>query len=444
MLGITHQGRNALRYSFSHIPMYPTALEAMAAVMKEGQHVYVQGMAATPTYLTNAMTEYGIQEKLRNINVYHMHTEGPCPYVQPGALQYFRSKSFFVGENVRKAIADGRAEYLPTMFVDLPALIRNKKIPVNTVLLQTSPPDENGFCSLGTSVEGTAAAMEVADNVICQINRFVPRTRGDSLVHISAMTGVVYKDAPLYTKHVKAASKKDEDIGHLIATNLVDDDATLQLGIGNIPNSVLAQLGSHKNLGIHSEMFSDGVIPLVKSGVVNGASKTLDTGKLVATFLVGSQELFDFVDNNPNVEMRDVAYTNDPHIVRQQKKMTSINSAIEVDMTGQVCADSIGTRVYSGFGGQVDFVRGAELSEGGKAIIALHSRTPNGKAKIVPCLQSGAGVITTRAHVDYIVTEYGISSLRGKTIGERARQLRDIAHPDDREAIDKAIWEQKL
>lgn len=413
------------------VPTTTTAQEAMR-VLQSGQNIFVQGMAATPTHLTTAMTDYGISSKLQNMSVFHMHTEGVCPYVMPEPSKIFRCKTFFVSQNVRSAIHEGRAEYLPSFMGDIPRLFRKNVIPLDVALIQTTPPDENGYCSLGPSVESTFSAIEKAKHVICQINRQMPRTFGDALVHVSRMDQLVIHDDPLHTSMPRDPRPEDREIGRLIATHLVKDGDTLQMGIGNIPNMVLEQLEHHKDMGIHSEMFSDGLIPLIKSGVVNNRRKTINTGKIIVSFLVGSQRLFDFVDKNPLIEMRDVAYTNDPHVIRQHDHMTAINSAIEVDLTGQVCSDSIGTRIYSGFGGQLDFIRGAGLAEGGKAIIALHSRTSKGEARIVPFVHDGAGIVTTRAHVNYVVTEYGIASLAGLTINERARALIQIAHPDDR------------
>ena len=432
-----------LAHTFRKSPKTTTVEEAIK-VIQSGNNVFVQGMAATPTYLTTKMTEYGMKEKLDNINVYHMHTEGHCPYVEQEASKRFHCKTFFVSQNVRDAINDGRAEYLPTFMSDIPNLFRKNVIPLDVALVQASPPDAYGFCSLGTSVESSLSAIEKAKHVICQINKHVPRTGGDAIVHVSAMDQLVYHNAPLYTSKPKDPSPEDVEIGRLIATHLVKDGATIQLGIGNIPNMVLEQLTGHKNLGIHSEMFSDGVIPLIRSGVVNNTAKTLNAGKIVVSFLVGTQNLFDFVNENPIVEMRDVAYTNDPHIIRQHKDMTAINSAIEVDITGQVCSDSIGTRIYSGFGGQLDFIRGAGLADGGKAIIALHSRTSKGEPRIVPSIHDGGGIVTTRAHVNYVVTEYGIASLIGKTINERTTELIKIAHPDDRSMLSKSAMRRKL
>lgn len=401
-------------------------------VLKSKNNVFVQGMAATPTFLTRIMTEWGISNKLDDINVYHLHTEGECPYIKKEARPHFRCRNFFTGQNVRSAIEKGYAEYVPVFMSDVPSLFRRKIIPLDVALVQMSPPDKDGLCSLGPSVEASFSAIENAKHVICQINKNIPRTLGDALVHIDNVDTIVEHDSPLYTSISKKPQAEDAVIGRLIATHLVPDGATLQIGIGSIPNMVLNELFAHKDIGIHSEMFSDGVVDLINNGVVTNSKKKLDAGKLVASFLMGSPAFFEFVNDNPIVEMRDAAYTNNPFVIKEHNHMIAINSAIEVDITGQVCSDSIGTRIYSGFGGQLDFMYGASIAEHGKAIIALHSRTSKGKPRIVPYLKKGAGVVTTRGHVDYIVTEHGIASLRGKSIQQRVRSLIDIAHPNDR------------
>jgi len=412
--------------------------------LSSNMNVFVQGMAATPSFLTKIMTEWGISQKLSNINVYHLHTEGECPYIQPQAQPHFKCKNFFVGHNMRQAIKDGVAEYIPVFMSDVPRLFRKEKIKLDLALVQMSPPDSFGVCSLGPSVEATLAAIEKSKHVVCQINKNIPRTQGDALIHINNVDTIIENDTPIYMSANKQPTQEDITIGKLISTNLIPDGATLQLGIGNIPNMVLNELRSHKNIGIHSEMFSDGVVELIKEGVVNNSKKTLDPGRLVVSFLVGSSKLFDFVHNNSMVEMRDAAYTNNPYVIMKQDNMIAINSAIEIDLTGQVCSDSIGTHIYSGFGGQLDFMYGSSLSSGGKAIIALHSRTSTGKPRIVPFLYNGGGVVTTRGHVNYVATEYGIVSLCGKSINERARALIQIAHPEDREMLETEAKKRKL
>lgn len=424
-------------------PMLATAKETMN-VIKSGHRVWVQGMAMTPTLLTSAMTDHAVENKLRDIHVYHLHTEGPCPYVSPEASKIFKTKSCFMGSNVRQAVSDGRADYVPCLLSDLPRMIRQDIIPIDVALVQASPPDQDGYCSLGTSVESTLAAIEKANTVICQINDNVPRLGGDARLHFSTFDYLVENHNPLYTVNAKPITDDEAKIGELIANNLIPDGATLQMGIGSIPDAVLSLLGNHRDLGVHTEMFSDGVVPLVQSGVINNRLKTLDRGKMVASFIVGSQNLFNFIDNNPVVEMRDVAYTNDPNTISQQNKMISINSCIQIDITGQVCADSIGTRMYSGTGGQVDFVYGSSIAPGGKSIIAITARSKKGQPRIVPLLTEGSGVVTTRSHVQYVVTEYGIASLRGKSLRERCQELIKIAHPDDQDALKNAAKQRGL
>ncbi|CAM9293651.1 unnamed protein product [Choristocarpus tenellus] len=350
----------------------------------------------------------------------------------------------FLGANVRQATHEGRADYLPIFLSETPLLFRRGIIPLDVAMVQVSPPDRHGYCSLGTSVDCTRAALQCAKVVIGQVNKHMPRTHGDGIIHVSNFDMIVGYDNPIYSSEPKELGTTDIKIGNLIAENLVEDGATLQMGIGNIPNAVLSALQGHKDLGIHSEMFSDGILPLVESGVVTGAKKTRQQGKLVSTFLVGSQKLYDFVDDNPMVDMCDVSYTNNPYIISKHYRMTAINSAIEIDITGQVVSDSIGMFMYSGVGGQVDFLRGASVSEGGKAILALPSRTHKGRPRIVPFIQEGAGVVTTRAHVQYVVTEYGMAFLFGKGLQERAQALIDIAHPDDRAFLEEEATKRGL
>jgi acyl-CoA hydrolase len=313
-------------------------------------------------------------------------------------------------------------------------LFKRGIVKVDVVLIQVSPPDEHGFCSLGVSVEGTVAAIESAKYVVAQINKYMPRTFGDSILHISKIDLAVEYHCPIYASEVLQISEKEEIIGKYVA-NLIEDESTLQMGIGSIPNAVLEQLTSHKNLGLHTEMFSDGVIDLIESGVINCSQKTVTKGRALATFLIGSERLYKFVNNNPFIVLKESSYVNDTAVIRQNPKVVAINSALEVDLTGQVCADSIGVKMYSGVGGQMDFVRGASLSKGGKAIIALASTSNKGHNRIVPFLRQGAGVVTTRAHAQYIVTEYGIADLYGKTLKQRVEAMVEIAHPDFREEI---------
>lgn len=413
-----------------------TADEAVKAI-RSGDRVFVHGVAAAPQSLIHAMV--GRASELSGVEIVHLHTEGPAPYADPEFKESFRVNAFFVGSNVRPAINDGRADYIPVFLSEIPALFRRGVLPLDVALINVSRPDKHGFCSLGVSVDIARAAVDCAKTVIAQVNRHMPRTIGDALVHVDDIDFMVEVDEPLHEVHPPTLTDTDRAIGGYIA-EMIDDGATLQMGIGSIPNAVLASLGNHKDLGIHTEMFSDGVIPLVESGVVNGRKKTKHPGKIVSGFVMGTKRLYDFIDDNPQVLMLDIAYVNDTSVIRRNPKVTAINSAIEVDLTGQICADSIGTRQYSGVGGQMDFIRGASLSEDGKPIIALPSSTNKGESKIVSQLKSGAGVVTTRANVHYVVTEYGVANLYGKNLRQRAHELIRISHPDYRESLSKEAF----
>ena len=413
-----------------------TADEAVKAI-RSGDRVFVHGVAAAPQSLIHAMV--GRASELSGVEIVHLHTEGPAPYADPEFKESFRVNAFFVGSNVRPAINDGRADYIPVFLSEIPALFRRGVLPLDVALINVSRPDKHGFCSLGVSVDIARAAVDCAKTVIAQVNRHMPRTIGDALVHVDDIDFMVEVDEPLHEVHPPTLTDTDRAIGGYIA-EMIDDGATLQMGIGSIPNAVLASLGNHKDLGIHTEMFSDGVIPLVESGVVNGRKKTKHPGKIVSGFVMGTKRLYDFIDDNPQVLMLDIAYVNDTSVIRRNPKVTAINSAIEVDLTGQICADSIGTRQYSGVGGQMDFIRGASLSEDGKPIIALPSSTNKGESKIVSQLKSGAGVVTTRANVHYVVTEYGVANLYGKNLRQRAHELIRISHPDHRESLSKEAF----
>jgi acyl-CoA hydrolase len=415
-----------------------TAAEALAAV-KSGDRIYIHSVAAAPQILIDALVAR--KEELRNVEIVHLHTEASAPYVEPEYQGIFRCKSFFVGANVRKATQEHRADYIPVFLSEVPTLIRDKIVPVDVALVQISPPDAHGYCSLGVSVDSSLAAVEMAETVIAQVNPQMPRTMGDGCVHISHFDYLVEHSSEIPSIQPAHLSEEEIRIGRHVA-NLVEDGATLQMGIGNIPNAVLAALTNHQRLGIHTEMFSDGVIPLVKKGVITGEEKKLNREKIVGSFVMGSKALYDFIDDNPGVLMMDVAYVNDVSVIRQNPRVTSINSAIEIDYTGQVCADSIGTKHFSGVGGQIDFIRGASLSKGGKPIIAITSTTNKGYSKIVPNLKLGAGVVTTRANVHYIVTEFGVANLYGKSLKERARLMINISHPDHQEELEKAAFER--
>ncbi len=403
-----------------------TTIEEAVRVIKSNDHVFIHSAAAVPQILVQAMTAR--HAELSNVSIYSIHTEGDAPYAAEGMQQAFNVKPFFVGANVRENIQANRGSYIPVFLSEVPALFRNSTISLDIALISVSPPDEHGFCSLGTSVDITLAAIQTAKIIIAQINKYMPRTHGDGFIHFSRINYAVEYHVPLSQTSTSPVSELEHQIGKHI-TELVEDGATLQMGIGAIPNAVLSCLVNHRNLGIHSEMFSDGILPLVESGVINGSQKVKHRNSIVGSFVVGSQKLYDFINDNPIVKMLDFSYVNNVEIIRQNPKVTAINSAIEIDLTGQVCADSIGSKIYSGVGGQMDFIRGASLSDGGKPIIALPSTTTSGISRIVPILKSGAGVVTTRAHVHWVVTEYGAVNLYGKTLKERAELLIKIAHP---------------
>ena len=409
------------------------------SIVKSRDRVFVHTAVAAPQRLVEALAERA--PELRHVEVCHLHTEGVAPYAEPELRESFHVNAFFVGGNVRKAVASGEADYIPVFLSEVPALFKHGILPLDVAMVQVSPPDEHGFCTLGVSVDASQAAVEQAQHVVAEINPNMPRTHGDGFLHVDRIDFAVEVDYPLPTHEPAELSDVERSIGHHCA-DLIDDGATLQMGIGAIPDAVLAALTGHKDVGIHTEMFSDGVIDLVKSGVVTGRKKRVHPGKLVGSFLMGTRKLYDFVDDNPQVIMLGADYVNDTAVIRRNPKVTAINSAIEVDITGQVVADSIGTRMYSGVGGQMDFIRGASLSPGGKPIIALPSVTSRGESRIVTLLKPGAGVVTTRAHVHYIVTEYGVANLYGKNLRERARALIEIAHPDHREQLDREAHER--
>lgn len=414
-----------------------TADEAVKLI-KSGNRVLIQGGSATPQTLIRAMVARA--PELRGVEIVHLHTEGECGYTAPELRESFHTSVFFIGGNIRKMVGD-TVNYIPVFLSDIPSLFREGYMDLDVVLVNVSPPDKHGFCSLGVSVDIVVSGIEQGKRVIAQINPRMPRTFGDAIVNINDFDACVEVDEEIYEMKFVAPSEVEQAIGKNIAA-IIDDGATLQMGIGGIPNAVLNYLTNHKNLGVHTEMFSEGIVDLVKKGVVNGSKKKVNPYKIISGFAMGTRRLYDFMDDNPEIEMLDIGYVNDTSIIRQNPKVTAINSAIEIDITGQVCADSIGTRMFSGVGGQMDFMRGAALSKGGKPIIAVNSTTLKGVSKIVPMLKHGAGVVTTRAHARYVVTEYGVSELFGKTLKQRAQSLRDIAHPDHRESLDKAIFER--
>ena len=410
-----------------------TAEEALR-VVKSGDRVYLHTGAALPRHLIDALVARA--PELRVVEIIGMLAVGDeeAPFARPELAKSFRVNSIFVSEVTRRAVQEGRADYLPVFLSDVPKLFRGGLLPLDVAMVSVSPPDRHGFCSLGVSVDVSRAAVQTARTVIAQVNPRMPRTHGDGLIHVDAIDFMVEVDEPLYETKPEPLSDVSRAIGRHCA-ELVDDGATLQIGVGAIPDATLAALSSHHRLGIHTEMLSDGVVDLVEKGVITGEAKRIHPGKVVASFAIGSRRLYDFLDDNPLVQMLDVAYVNDTAVIRRNPKVTAINSAIEVDLTGQVCADSLGELQFSGVGGQMDFIRGAALSEGGKPIIALPSETSGKVSRIVSQLKPGAGVVTTRAHVHYVVTEYGIADLFGKNLRQRAAALVAIAHPRHRDAL---------
>jgi len=419
--------------------IYISAEEAVARV-RSGSHIHLSSIASVPQVLVQALKRRADAGEVRDLHFHHFHTEGDAPYSAPQYAGVFFDQGFFVGPNVRSSVNAGYADYLPAHLSESQAMYRSGALPCDVAMVQVSLPDAEGMVSLGTSVDCSVAAIEVAALKIAVVNPHVPFAYGD-LVPLAAFDCLVYDDTPLITKDYVHPSEVDRQIGKN-CSELVPDGACLQMGIGSLPNALAAELKGHRNLGLHTEMFADGCLELIETGIINGACKKIDRGKVVASFLLGSQRVYDFIDRNPAVQMRDIKYTNDPWVIAQNDNVVSINSAVEVDLTGQVCADSIGTRIFSGTGGQLDFVRGAKMSRGGKAVIALASRTNKGAGKIVPTLKPGAGVVTPRADVQWVVTEFGAVNLYGKSLQERARLLTGIAHPDDREALERAAFER--
>jgi 4-hydroxybutyrate CoA-transferase len=416
---------------------YVTAEEAVKLI-KSGEKIFVHGGAATPELLLEALCNRS--SELKGVEFYHLHTHGNARYARPEFAESFSVSNFFVGDNVRPFMGNENVQYIPAFLSEIPSMFRRGVIKLNTALIQVSQPDIHGFCSLGVSVDIAKAAIDTADKVIALVNPSMPRSHGDGLVHMNRFSAAVFNDHPLHEIANKTCSEDEMKIGKHVAS-LIENGSTLQAGIGGIPGSVFGQLSGHKNLGIHTEMFTDAILPLVESGVINGSMKKVHPGKIVSGFAVGTKKLYDFIHDNPMVAMLDAGYVNDTSVIRKNKKVVAINSAIEVDLSGQVCADSLGCNIYSGVGGQMDFIRGASLSEGGKPIIALLSQTKKGTSKIVAMLKQGAGVVTTRAHVHYIVTEYGVVDLYGKNISQRAKALISIAHPDSRELLERAASE---
>lgn len=405
-----------------------TASEAVAC-LRSGTAVFVHGAAATPTPLLEAMVARG---DLADVRLYHLHTEGPAPFAAPGQERAFRSTSLFTGAPLRKAVEEGRADFVPIFLSDIPGLFLSGHVPLDAALLQVSAPDEHGLCSLGTSCDAAKAAADTARVIVAEINEQMPRTHGNNVIPFSRIQAFTATDRPLYEHHPEPETPEVARIGEFVA-DLVEDGSTLQTGIGAIPDAVLARLTHKHDLGVHTEMFSDRVVDLVQSGVVTNRLKKVGIGRIATSFINGTRRLYDFVDDNPLVAFYPCDWTNDTAVIRKNPKVVAVNSAVQVDLTGQICADSIGHRIYSGIGGQLDFMRGAALSPGGKPIIALLSTAGGGRfSRIVSELAPGAGVVTTRGHVHWIVTEYGAVNLHGKTLRERGEALISIAHPDYR------------
>ncbi len=404
------------------------------AGLQSGMNIFVHGAAATPTPLLEAMCR---RNDLTGLRLFHMHTEGPAPFLEPACHDRMTSISLFTGRPARRAVQEGLADFIPVFLSDIPALFRDGYIRLDAALLQVSPPDRHGFCSLGTSVDAARSAADSAPMLIAEINRQVPRTHGYSTVPLSAFSACTETDRPLYEHEVTKETPAEAAIGEQIA-RLIEDGSTLQTGIGAIPAAVLTRLGNKTDLGIHTEMFSDGVVDLVQAGVITNRRKRIYPGQIVTSFVTGSKRLFDFVNDNPEVAFLPCDITNDTNLLRKIDRLVAVNSALQIDLTGQVCADSLGHQIYSGIGGQMDFMRGAAMSAGGVPIIAVLSTAGGGKfSRIVAELSPGAGVVTTRGHVHWIITEYGAVNLHGLSLRQRGEQLISIAHPDFRVELRK-------
>ncbi|HWP83186.1 MAG TPA: acetyl-CoA hydrolase/transferase C-terminal domain-containing protein [Bacteroidota bacterium] len=426
------------------LPLYKSkvvSVDEAVSFVKSGDRVFISGNAATPLLLMKGLAQR--KDSLFDVELNHVLLLGDDPLAKPGMERHFRHNSLFVGPADRDAIAEGRSAYVPVHLSQIPPLFNERVIPLDVALIHVSPPDEHGFMSFGVECAASKAAAESAQIVIAQVNDRMPRTLGDVFIHVSRVHKIVECSEPLQTLSVSAASDVEKKVATHVA-KLIKDGATLQLGIGGIPDAVLSELDGMQDLGVHTEMVSDGVIKAIDRGIITNQKKTIHAGKVVATFVLGSQELYEYVDNNPHFELHPCDYTNNPFIIAQNDNMVAINSAIEVDLTGQVCADSIGPKIYSGFGGQVDFIRGAAASKNGKPIIALPSTAKGGAvSRIVPQLKQGAGVVTTRADVHYVVTEFGIASLHGKNLQQRYDALIAIAHPAFQAELERAVRQRE-
>jgi acyl-CoA hydrolase len=423
-----------------NVPVKYVSPQEALSVIQSNQRVFIHGSAHTPTYLLKHLANEA--HRLQNVEVVSISVYGDVCIDKPEFKDNFHINSLFVSASVRHAVNEGYADYVPVFLSEIPILFQQNTLPIDVAIVHVSPPDAHGYCSLGVAVDIAKSAVNNAKYIIAQVNPNAPRTHGDGMMHSSRFHAMVYCEDELHTANfTEKCGPETQKIGELIA-GLIEDRSTLQMGIGAIPDAVLNCLYNHKDLGVHTEMCSDGIIDLFEKDVINNKYKKIHPGKTVSSFAMGSKKLYDYINDNPAFAFLVINYVNDPHVIRRNKKMVAINSAIEIDITGQVCSDSIGTYQYSGVGGQMDFMRGAALSEGGKPIIAIPSRTTKGAARIVPVLKPGAGVVTTRAHVHYVITEYGVAYLYGKNLKQRAKALIEIAHPDDREALDKACFER--
>lgn len=422
------------------IPIKYTSPEEALMIIQSGNRVFVQGSSQTPNCLLKGLEKHA--QRLKNVELVFVTVYGDIHIDKPEYADSFQINSLFVSAPIREYVNTGRADYIPVFLSEIPELFKQHILPIDVALVQVSPPDAHGYCSLGVAVDVARSAVNTAKYVVAAINPNVPRTHGDGLIHSSRFYAMVECNDPLYEAgYGNRIGETEMKIGEHVAS-LIEDRSTLQMGIGAIPDAVLRLLVNHKDLGVHTEMCSDGIIDLFEKDVINNKYKRIHPNKTVTAFALGTKRLYDYVDDNPAFQFLDIDYVNDPHVIRRNNKMIAINSAIEIDVTGQICSDSIGTYQYSGVGGQMDFMRGAALSEGGKPIIALPSRTVKGIPRIVPMLRQGAGVVTTRAHVHYVVTEYGIAYLFGKNLRQRAKALINIAHPDDRENLERACFER--
>lgn len=407
-----------------------TALSAVSS----GQRLFVHAGAATPNALLAELVRQ--RERLHDVELIHLHTVGDAAYADPEYAAHFRVTNLFVGPNLRRRVGQANIDYLPCFLSEIPSLFRSRTLPLDVALIQVSPPDKHGYCSLGVSVDVALSAVQNAKTVIAQVNRNMPRVHGEGFISARQIDFAVEIDSPLPEETPHAQTAEEKKIGQLVAP-FVEDGSTLQIGIGAVPNAILSCLRDRKHLGIHTETWSDSTLDLIEAGAVDNSQKKIAPGKTVSSFLIGTRRLYDFVDDNPSVIQLDTAFVNRPEVIAANPKVVAINSAVEVDLTGQVCADSVGSRIISGVGGQMDFIRGATQSAGGKAIIAITSRTKKGVSRLVPALRQGAGVVTTRAHVHFIVTEHGVADLWGKPLRERAKALIQIAHPEDRAELEK-------